>query len=414
ACDSYTWSVNGQSYTQSGTYTSVNGCHTETLNLTVNPSLGDSVASVDIGIVQATPGAVVSVPVIANSLVDISSFQFGIYFDSGVLTYQNVRSGHSLTNQVVLPSLTGNRVDVAYIDFTGNGYTACGDTILWIDFVYSAQGGISPLVWDMTYTQVSGLTGNALADLRLSDGMVYGSGVTTSIPSTNGNQSVCEFSDVTFSVSASGISSYQWMVSTDGGSSFVSLVDGNGVSGAQSDSLALTSVLSGMDGNIYMCRVNGLVGAVASLVQRLDVRPLTSTVVQLLASPIGLQCSGTAVTYSVQGVTVVAPVYHWLVNGVVRGSGTTLVRSDLVQGDVVSVEVTSGSECVVASGSAVAQVSSLPVVQLVTGGGSYCPGTNGASIELLGSQTGVRYYLIHNGTSTGDTLLGTGSGLSFT
>ncbi|NDA83020.1 MAG: hypothetical protein EBY01_08220, partial [Actinobacteria bacterium] len=35
ACDSYTWSVNGQSYTQSGTYTSVNGCHTETLSLTI-------------------------------------------------------------------------------------------------------------------------------------------------------------------------------------------------------------------------------------------------------------------------------------------------------------------------------------------------------------------------------------------
>ena len=36
ACDSYTWSVNGQTYTASGTYTSVTGCSTEILNLTVN------------------------------------------------------------------------------------------------------------------------------------------------------------------------------------------------------------------------------------------------------------------------------------------------------------------------------------------------------------------------------------------
>jgi hypothetical protein len=38
ACDSYTWSVNGTTYTTSGTYTSVTGCHTETLVLTVNTS----------------------------------------------------------------------------------------------------------------------------------------------------------------------------------------------------------------------------------------------------------------------------------------------------------------------------------------------------------------------------------------
>lgn len=37
ACASYTWSENGTTYTQSGTYTSVNGCATNILNLTINP-----------------------------------------------------------------------------------------------------------------------------------------------------------------------------------------------------------------------------------------------------------------------------------------------------------------------------------------------------------------------------------------
>lgn len=35
-CDSYEWSVTGITYTSSGTYTSVTGCHTETLDLTIN------------------------------------------------------------------------------------------------------------------------------------------------------------------------------------------------------------------------------------------------------------------------------------------------------------------------------------------------------------------------------------------
>ena len=38
ACDSYTWSVNGQTYTQSGTYSSVNGCVTDVLTLTITSS----------------------------------------------------------------------------------------------------------------------------------------------------------------------------------------------------------------------------------------------------------------------------------------------------------------------------------------------------------------------------------------
>jgi hypothetical protein len=38
ACDTYTWSVNNQTYTASGLYTVVNGCDTQILNLTITPS----------------------------------------------------------------------------------------------------------------------------------------------------------------------------------------------------------------------------------------------------------------------------------------------------------------------------------------------------------------------------------------
>ncbi|MFZ1333689.1 MAG: gliding motility-associated C-terminal domain-containing protein, partial [Flavobacteriales bacterium] len=37
ACDSFTWAVNGTTYTQSGTYSSTNDCATETLVLTITP-----------------------------------------------------------------------------------------------------------------------------------------------------------------------------------------------------------------------------------------------------------------------------------------------------------------------------------------------------------------------------------------
>jgi hypothetical protein len=42
ACDSYTWSVNGQTYTTGGTYIEVTGCHTEELALTITPSTSNT------------------------------------------------------------------------------------------------------------------------------------------------------------------------------------------------------------------------------------------------------------------------------------------------------------------------------------------------------------------------------------
>nr|WP_294933997.1 LamG-like jellyroll fold domain-containing protein [uncultured Flavobacterium sp.] len=42
ACDSYTWAVNGTTYNASGIYSSVNGCHTETLDLTITPSTSNA------------------------------------------------------------------------------------------------------------------------------------------------------------------------------------------------------------------------------------------------------------------------------------------------------------------------------------------------------------------------------------
>lgn len=49
----------------------------------------------------------------------------------------------------------------------------------------------------------------------------------------------------------------------------------------------------------------------------------------------------------------------------------------------------------------------------VSGGGSYCSGGTGATINLSGSETGVTYELYNNGVATGRTLPGGGSALTF-
>ncbi|MFM9050829.1 MAG: T9SS type A sorting domain-containing protein, partial [Bacteroidota bacterium] len=49
ACDSYTWAVNGQTYTQSGSYSSVSGCATSILNLTIISSTNNTTSATACG-----------------------------------------------------------------------------------------------------------------------------------------------------------------------------------------------------------------------------------------------------------------------------------------------------------------------------------------------------------------------------
>ncbi len=53
ACDSYTWAANGNTYTSSGTYTYVDGCDTEILELTIVPTITSQFINVSTGIDNA-------------------------------------------------------------------------------------------------------------------------------------------------------------------------------------------------------------------------------------------------------------------------------------------------------------------------------------------------------------------------
>jgi hypothetical protein len=64
-------------------------------------------------------------------------------------------------------------------------------------------------------------------------------------------------------------------------------------------------------------------------------------------------------------------------------------------------------------GSITVTMVSLPLVQTVTGPSHYCFGSSGAVISLSGSQTGVLYQLVKNGSYIGNPLAGTGQGLSW-
>jgi len=65
------------------------------------------------------------------------------------------------------------------------------------------------------------------------------------------------------------------------------------------------------------------------------------------------------------------------------------------------------------TGSAVIVINPLPTAYNVTGGGDYCAGGAGLPIGLSGSQSGVNYQLLRNGSNIGTAVAGTGSALNF-
>jgi len=58
-------------------------------------------------------------------------------------------------------------------------------------------------------------------------------------------------------------------------------------------------------------------------------------------------------------------------------------------------------------------VNPLPTIFTVTGGGEYCAGGTGVSVGLNGSQSGVNYQLVLDGSDIGIPIPGTGSSISF-
>ena len=102
ACDSYTWALNGVTYTTSGTRTVVvNSCHSEVLNLTINNSTTSS----------STQVACVEYTWAANGTT---------YTASGA--YTNTTTNDAGCTNVETLNLTINALTTYYVDADGDGY----------------------------------------------------------------------------------------------------------------------------------------------------------------------------------------------------------------------------------------------------------------------------------------------------
>jgi len=128
----------------------------------------------------------------------------------------------------------------------------------------------------------------------------------------------------------------------------------------------------------------------------------------LAGVPIGMEYSVAGVNYQLFNSVGTA------VSTMFAGTDSVLSFGSYTTGGAYHVVATNASNGCTSNmaGTAVVTVNPLPVPEMVTGGGSYCPGSS-TSVSLGTSAAGISYQLYNGSTPVGSAMAGTGHALTF-
>jgi hypothetical protein len=326
-CDSYTWSANGQAYTQSGTYSYYANCQDYTLNLTIttstvyyadvdgdgygNPSAtilgcngapnGYVAQSGDCNDTSATayPGAN---EICGNGIDDDCDSQI----DEGASVFANPIAGNlkvcglyagatTLTTPPIEGSSTYNWTVPSDMTITsGQGTTTI--TVFW-DNIYLLQNGI---VGNVTVTPVLSTAGcTIVVPASIPVDLQYTAPVTP--PSISGPNTICPNESGVYSIAlVNRASAYEW-----------SLPTGASITSGLASNIINVSYGNGFTGGNISVRSKNVCGLSASLRNRnvtLNVLPAPASI----TGPANGLCSATNSNYLVTPV-VGASGYNWTV-----------------------------------------------------------------------------------------------------
>ncbi|MBN3035144.1 MAG: hypothetical protein JW861_06130 [Bacteroidales bacterium] len=195
-------------------------------------------------------------PVRVDTLKAAAAFSLAFSFNPAVLIYQGYQNVHpALAPGNFVANAAGGMI---YITWTATSAVTITSGAL-VELQFDAVTGTCPLTWD-TQTpgncEYSDINGDEITAVFVNNSMtVYQIPSITSHPAS---KIIPENTNTTFSVTATGTGlSYQWQISTDGGSSWTNLTNGGHYSGVTSATLNVTNALLSMSGYQYHCVVSG-------------------------------------------------------------------------------------------------------------------------------------------------------------
>jgi hypothetical protein len=376
----YQWQKDGVNISDGG---NLSGTTTATLNIT-SASASDAATYRCVVSGACTPsvnsnGAILSVGSLAtittqpssSTLCSGSNATFSIVVSGTGVTYQWKKNGVDLVN--------GGRI---------SGATT---PTLTISSVVSGDADVYSCV-----------TGNACSGVLTSNTAALTINSIPAITTHPTDVSVCSGSNASFTVAATGAGlSYQWKKNG------VSLTDGGSISGALTNSLTITGVVSG-DAASYSCQVTG------TCTPAITSNPATLTVansITILSQPTSQSiCSGTSAVFNINasGGSI---TYQWQKDGVnvadggnISGATTsTLTIINTISGDAGSYTCVLNSTCggSLTSSTAVLLINTSLTITSQPAHASICAGNN-TSLSVTASGSGISYVWKKDGVTLTD------------
>jgi len=363
-CDSYTWSVNGQTYTESDTYSYTVDCHTETLNLTIVASTSNTTTE------TACDSYTWSVN--GQTYTESDTYSYTVNCHTETLNLTIVASTSNTTTESACNSYTWSVNGETYTESDTYSYTVdCHTETLNLTITnnvtttttITACGNYTWAVTGLTYTQPGVYTvivddcNTQILDLTIPPGQ---------IASLNGNTNVCAGGVI--GLTATGGNQYQWS-------------GPNGYT-ATGGSITRTNANVTMSGTYTVTITNN------------ECVTILSTTVTVHPNP-SATLSGTSSICSGGTITLTAPAgatsYQWSgPGGFSSNTGNTNMLSrtnaTTAMAGLYKVTVTNTAGCTATASRNVSV--SAPTAATITGATSVCSNTN---VMLTATTAGVAY-----------------------
>ena len=279
-----------------------------------------------------TVGTDVVVPITFDGIDTLGSLGLAITYDKAVLTYKSFTIVDSrLTGGLGNHTAGTNTFRFGWFSTDGAVFPA-HSVVLNITFTYVGPG-CSNLTWDKvnSFATDNALLGPFDYNVTYVDGQICKS-VVPIIINANGqpqDAKTCAGSDASFTVVATGQTSYQWQVSTDG-ITFNNLTNDIPYSNVNTSTLNITAAPFSLNGYMYQCVLSNSDGSATTSAATLTVNDL----------PVVTISGGPALIVDQAGFTT----YQWLLGGVVI-PGETLDAYTATNTGSYSIQITDANGC---------------------------------------------------------------------
>jgi hypothetical protein len=224
-----------------------------------------------IGQISSCPDNTLLEPMLVGDFLDVIAFTFNIAFNTAELSFQDLENIHP-------DLLSGNLVTTPLLN-------PPGITIHWesADPVSITSG----ILFDMSFAYESGDQTLTFEDgttvlnsffnpinITLNNGLIS-QYLTPVIISQPENDTVLKNETAGFAIEANETETYQWLVSPDGGSNWIELIEAIPYYNTQTAELSISPATLDLDGNQYACRLSGTYCPVYSYAATLFVDTLT-------------------------------------------------------------------------------------------------------------------------------------------